>query len=134
MTAPDLSRCLLCGGQAVAFSYITEGAVRCQDCGCNITRRHDRFGETGYEEAIAAWNRRDPAVILAAALELPEVKALIRAAQDAEYDLHEWVQCAEWLGKAGFNMDGTPEVLNALSRALAAFSAAALKPDAKGGA
>jgi hypothetical protein len=76
--------------------------------------------------------RADPAVILAAALELPKVKALIRAAQDAEYDLHEWVQCAEWLEKAGFDMDGTPEVLNALSRALAAFSAAALKPDAKG--
>lgn len=56
--AEALAPCPFCGGKAVAFSYITEGAVRCSDCYAAITRGHKHTSETGYDEAIAAWNRR----------------------------------------------------------------------------
>jgi len=64
MTAPDLLPCPFCGGKAVAFSYITEGAVRCGGCHAAITRGHIHTSETGYDEAIAAWNTRATTVAL----------------------------------------------------------------------
>jgi len=49
----------------------------------------------------------------------PDVRALVEAAEDAEYDLLQWIECSEWLTKAGFNMDGTPEVAAKLRATLA---------------
>ena len=54
----DLKPCPFCGGKAEAINYIIEGAVRCTDCGVSVARRHDAQGDTGYDEAIAAWNTR----------------------------------------------------------------------------
>ena len=59
-----------------------------------------------------------PTPTLAEALAVPEVKALVEAAQDAEYDLLQWIACTEYLTTAGFNMDGTPEVADKLTAAL----------------
>lgn len=43
------------------------------------------------------------------------------ALQDAEYDLCQWLACDVWLVKAGFNMDGTAEVVAKVRAALAAL-------------
>lgn len=75
MSDIELKPCPFCGSKAVAFSYITEGAVRCGGCHAAITRGHKHASETGYEEAIAAWNTR--ATPLAEALAVPEVAALL---------------------------------------------------------
>lgn len=71
MTAPDLLPCPFCGGEASAWNLTLEGAVHCADCRATIVRQHKPVYDTGYEEAIAAWNTRatpaamtpDPAAI-----------------------------------------------------------------------
>lgn len=57
----------------------------------------------------------------ALAAERARVAKLVEAARDAEYDLLQWLECGEHLTKAGFNMDGTPEVVRNLTAALREF-------------
>ena len=52
-----------------------------------------------------------------AALEA-RVAGLVEAAEDAEYDLLQWLECSKALTAAGFNMDGTAEVTAKLTAAL----------------
>ena len=47
------------------------------------------------------------------------VKALREALEDAEYDLLQWMECSAELVKAGFNMDGTADVVAKIRAALA---------------
>ena len=47
-----------------------------------------------------------------------ENERLREALEDAEYDLAQWCECAPELIKAGFNMDGTADVLAKVSAAL----------------
>ena len=56
--------------------------------------------------------------IYAAALAREAV--LREALEDAEYDLAQWLECGPELIKAGFNMDGTADVLTKVSAALQA--------------
>jgi len=49
-----------------------------------------------------------------------EIARLREALEDAEYDLAQWVECAPELIKAGFNMDGSADVLAKVSAALEA--------------
>lgn len=46
------------------------------------------------------------------------VAGLAEAAEDAEYDLLQWLECSKALTAAGFNMDGTAEVTAKLTAAL----------------
>ena len=68
MTGPDLKQCPLCGGNTVrAFRHVPmqpDPCVMCRDCYASAV-------------SVAAWNRRDPAVLAA----LPEVQAMIAAAE-----------------------------------------------------
>lgn len=55
----------------------------------------------------------DPATIVA------QVDAgQAEAAEDAEYDLLQWLECSKALTAAGFNMDGTAEVTAKLTAAI----------------
>ena len=74
MTTPELLPCPFCGGCAVALTgpVTTLWGVSCLRCACWLDDRAPTA-----DQAIAAWNRRDPAVLAA----LPEVQALIRAAE-----------------------------------------------------
>jgi hypothetical protein len=54
----NLNNCPFCGGDAKAVNYIVEAVVRCIDCRASITRKHSPENDSGYEEAIAAWNTR----------------------------------------------------------------------------
>ena len=47
-----------------------------------------------------------------------EIERLREALEDAKYDLAQWVECAPELIKAGFNVDGTVDVLAKVSAAL----------------
>ena len=47
-----------------------------------------------------------------------KVAGLVEAAEDAEYDLLQWLECSKALTAAGFNMDGTAEVTAKLTAAL----------------
>ena len=47
-----------------------------------------------------------------------EIERLREALEDAEYDLAQWCESAPELIKAGFNMDGTEDVLAKVSAAL----------------
>ena len=47
-----------------------------------------------------------------------EIARLREVLEDAEYDLAQWVECAPELIKAGFNMDGSADVLAKVSAAL----------------
>jgi hypothetical protein len=75
------------------------------------------------EYGDVAYIRADPAVILAAALELPEVKALVEAMQKAREGL-SWAQFH--LDEAGMKSLNVDVGLMKIDTALAA-----LKPDAK---
>lgn len=77
----------------------------------------------GMSAAILAIPLPDEAALTADALRLPKIKALVEAAEDAEYDLLQWLECAEELVKAGFNMDGTAPTVAKLTAALRAFEA-----------
>ena len=46
------------------------------------------------------------------------VAGLVEAAEDAEYDLLQWLECSKSLTAAGFNMDGTADVTAKLTAAL----------------
>lgn len=54
----DLLPCPFCGGEASAWNLTLEGAVHCADCRATIVRQHKPVYDTGYEEAITAWNTR----------------------------------------------------------------------------
>jgi Restriction alleviation protein Lar len=89
MTAPDLKPCPFCGGVPELYEWLCANSprmlaqVRC-DCGVEGTQRSadNRLGHFDAEnglhrnEAIAAWNRRDPAVLAADEI----VQAMIGAA------------------------------------------------------
>lgn len=60
---------------------------------------------------------RDRIAAANAALEA-KVAGLAEAAEDAEYDLLQWLECSKALTAAGFNMDGTAEVTAKLTAAL----------------
>lgn len=47
-----------------------------------------------------------------------KVAGLVEAAEDAEYDLLQWLECSKALTAAGFNMDGTADVTAKLTAAL----------------
>lgn len=47
-----------------------------------------------------------------------KVAGLAEAAEDAEYDLLQWLECSKALTAGGFNMDGTAEVTAKLTAAL----------------
>jgi hypothetical protein len=133
MTAPELKPCPFCGGEAHdghrdAYSIDSSfNFIGCKNCLCMIEyddpswdARNQCWNKSSLNDAITAWNTRaQPSHD--AALALPEIAALVEAAQDAEYDMYQWIECAEHLTKAGFNMDGTPEVAAKLSRARAAL-------------
>ena len=72
---------------------------------------------------IAAIPMPDHAALLASALKLPEVAAMVEAARLGLDDLSEWYSCKASLEAAGFNIDGTKEVIDALSNTLAALEA-----------
>ena len=80
--------------------------------------------------------RRDPAVILAAAMELPEFKALMEAAVDGKQALmdaaDEIAELRLALSKLDLELPWISDAIDQLTTALAAL--AALKPDTKGGA
>jgi hypothetical protein len=56
----DLKPCPFCGGKATAWNLTIEGAVHCESCRATIVRQHHAIHDTGYEDAIAAWNTRAP--------------------------------------------------------------------------
>lgn len=75
--------------------------------------RHEKHLQIGAElrterDRLAAGNK---------ALE-DKVARLVGAAEDAEYDLLQWLECSKSLIAAGFNMDGTAEVTAKLTAAL----------------
>jgi Lar family restriction alleviation protein len=79
MAAHDLLPCPFCGGAVTLRHYIhkyDDAFVYCDVCEIEGARTSNN------DTAIAAWNRRDPAAIRAAALELPEVKAMVEAATE----------------------------------------------------
>lgn len=54
----ELLPCPMCGGKAVASSYVIEAVVKCSGCQLKIVRSHGARDDNGYPEAIAAWNHR----------------------------------------------------------------------------
>ena len=73
------------------------------------------------QEAADHWRKIAHDRYTAIAAERAKTAKLVEAARDAEYDLLQWLECGEHLTKAGFNMDGTPEVVRNLTAALREF-------------
>ena len=69
------------------------------------------------EELRAVRAERDRLAAANAALEA-KVAGLVEAAEDAEYDLLQWLECSKSLTAAGFNMDGTADVTAKLTAAI----------------
>ena len=88
----------------------------------------DEFGEDDPDQWVyGTWDCRNiddyvheyiRADIYAAALAREAV--LREALEDAEYDLAQWLKCGPELIKAGFNIDGTADVLTKVNAALQA--------------
>ena len=70
------------------------------------------------EEAFEAGRRAAPDLHRIATEQAAEIGRLLDVLEDAEYDLAQWCECAPELIKAGFNMDGTADVLAKVSAAL----------------
>jgi len=49
------------------------------------------------------------------------VAELVQAAEDAEYDLLQWLECAKFLEAVGFNVDDTAPAVERLTAALRAI-------------
>jgi Lar family restriction alleviation protein len=112
MNAPDLLPCPFCGGAVTLRHYIhkyDDAFVYCDVCEIEGARTSNN------DTAIAAWNRRDPAVILAAAMELPEVKALVEATSVVD----AYLALVKGTGRLHPNLEAASEDL---TRALAASS------------
>jgi len=80
----------------------------------------DRHCDATQEADGLRWNaeaERDRLAAANAALEA-KVAGLVEAAEDAEYDLLQWLECSKSLTAAGFNMDGTADVTAKLTAAL----------------
>lgn len=75
-----------------------------------LMRKHQRRAEKAEAD-------RDRLAAANAALEA-QVARLVEAAEDAEYDLLQWLECSKSLTAAGFNMDGTAEVTSKLTAAI----------------
>ena len=73
----DLLNCPFCGGEAVASNMTLEGAVCCSMCHASLVRKHQYVHDTGYAEAIAAWNTRTDTIP-----DDPRVKALVEAVKE----------------------------------------------------
>ena len=56
--APELRPCPFCNSEAEANNYAIEAAVTCVKCGASIVRAHGLFDDTGFADAITAWNVR----------------------------------------------------------------------------
>lgn len=69
-------------------------------------------------EALAASPEVAQLVAEAEARGMERAAGLAEAAEDAEYDLLQWLECSKALTAAGFNMDGTAEVTAKLTAAL----------------
>ena len=76
------------------------------------------LGSVDAENANAALIAAAPDLHRIATEQAAEIERLREAAEDAEYDLAQWCECAPELIKAGFNMDGTADVLAKVSAAL----------------
>jgi Lar family restriction alleviation protein len=88
MNAPDLLPCPFCGGKAThaltSKGWVVECEGRMGSCTMNARTHYQQTKYAAYD----AWNRRDPAVILAAAMQLPEFKAMVEAV-DAEINARQ---------------------------------------------
>jgi hypothetical protein len=138
MNARDLLPCPFCGGGVTLFDW-GDGycLIRCDDqSACAGSGLWSGFMQKDTDTAIAAWNRRDPAVILAAALELPEVKALVKGLER----IAEYKPSFDYVGSDDYgirpDLPGSPydrgkddcaKHVSGMARA----TLAALKPDAK---
>lgn len=71
MSAPKLKPCPFCGGEPYLHGFSINHLVMCKRCGA-------QSDDGSQERTIAAWNRRDPAVLA----ELPEVQAMVAAARN----------------------------------------------------
>ena len=134
---PELKPCPFCGGEASDGGYVKYGkplkdifwegglpiteAFFCNCISCGVRNIQGAVGHQSRAEAIAAWNTRSdlatPAPItLADALALPEIKALVEAAQAVadRWDGPQWAGCAE-------NLRHTGEYIDAVGAALAAL-------------
>ena len=76
------------------------------------------LGSVDAENANAALIAAAPDLHRLATELAAENKRLRDALEDAECDLAQWCECAPELIKAGFNMDGTADVLAKVSAAL----------------
>lgn len=71
----ELKPCPFCGGAAIASNMTLEGVVYCNVCRASLVRQHQYVHDTGYAEAIAAWNARATPDLLSD----PRVRALVEA-------------------------------------------------------
>ena len=79
--------------------------------------RRGRMHMSVVKRMVQSQADRDRLAAANAALEA-RVAGLVEAAEDAEYDLLQWLECSKALTAAGFNMDGTAEVTAKLTAAL----------------
>jgi hypothetical protein len=123
MNARDLLPCPFCGGGVTLFDWGDgDCLIRCDDqSACAGSGLWSGFMQKDTDTAIAAWNRRDPAVILAAARELPEVKAMV---EDRDAAFAAGVEAAaHWLETVPETLPNRQEIARAI-RALATKGAA----------
>jgi len=82
-----------------------------------VTRIAASLFPGGYDNNRIKIEDRLSEIAANAALEA-KVAGLVEAAEDAEYDLLQWLECSKSLTPAGFNMDGTADVTAKLTAAL----------------
>lgn len=110
--------------EAIDANWITHQRVVAAEAAlAAMTKERDELAERNKENSRLAEDNaqglKEAETALAA--ERAKTAKLVEAARDAEYDLLQWLECGEHLTKAGFNMDGTPEVVRNLTAALREF-------------
>lgn len=126
-----LKPCPLCGCDDIGTeATVTDGSVWCRGCRLRITKKNWPRDDRGQADAIAAWNRRAPAILP----EADEVQRYIERCREMSHggEFSWWGRLADLITAQAAELAELREQVKAKDEALEPFAAIADDFDADG--